>query len=196
MSYPYIPFYPRCIRSMRPFLTRLSVTQGKVPRMRKVLLFLLFPLGLVACDQSPERSVGAAHPPKASQIVLTGRWYDAAQVARGGKIFQQYCASCHKPDASGTPNWRQVGADGRYPPPPLNGSAHAWHHPMQVLRRTVRIGGVPLGGSMPAFGDKLSASQIDDVLAWVQSHWPERVYRIWEQRNAQSGKPKTPMNEG
>ncbi len=49
---------------------------------------------------------------------------------------------------------------------------------MQVLRRTVMIGGIPLGGSMPGFGGQLNAQQIDDVLAWVQSHWPERIYRV------------------
>ncbi len=161
--------------------------------MKRRLLVLLLPVGLAACNQSPDSSVAGDNPPAVTQAAVTGRWYSADQVARGGELFQQYCATCHKPDASGTPNWREVGADGKYPPPPLNGTAHAWHHPMQVLRRTVMIGGVPLGGSMPAFGDKLSPSQIDDVLAWVQSHWSERIYRVWDQRNAQRGKPMKPM---
>ena len=112
-----------------------------------------------------------------------GRWYSQAQVDAGGKVFAENCASCHGKSAQGkVANWKKPDADGNYPPPPLNGSAHAWHHPLSQLKRTVRQGGVPLGGQMPGFGDRLSEKEIESVLAWVQSHWPDEVYAAWVQR--------------
>lgn len=113
------------------------------------------------------------------------RWYSHGQVETGGLLFQQNCAVCHKPDASGTPNWKETDEAGKLPPPPLNGTAHTWHHSLPVLRRVVTLGGARLGGTMPAFGGKLSSEEIDAILAWVQSHWPDRIYAIWQERNSQ-----------
>ncbi|MEN8180389.1 MAG: cytochrome c [Pseudomonadota bacterium] len=124
------------------------------------------------------------------------RWYNQAQVARGDNLFQLNCAVCHKPDASGTPTWRERDANGVLPPPPLNGTAHAWHHPLSVLRRTVRLGGVPLGGTMPGFAEKLNPEEIDAVLAWVQSHWSDEIYRVWHERNEQASKSLQPISKG
>lgn len=114
------------------------------------------------------------------------RWYSNSQVAKGNKLFQANCATCHQADASGTREWRKPDASGHYPPPPLNGTAHTWHHPISVLRRTVQKGGIPLGGTMPPFGDKLSPEEIDNILAWVQSHWSDEVYAAWNSRNLQA----------
>jgi len=119
------------------------------------------------------------------KAVVSGRWYNSAQIERGNKLYQVNCASCHKPDTSGTPDWKKVDAQGKYPPPPLNGTAHAWHHPLSTLRRTVIEGGVPLGGNMPGFGDQFNSEQIDDILSWIQSHWSDEIYSIWNEQNAQ-----------
>jgi len=120
-----------------------------------------------------------------AQLALadTGRWYTEDQVTRGAGIFSQNCAECHGPNAEATQNWREPNADGKYPPPPLNGTAHTWHHPLDVLRRTIRTGGVPLGGLMPPFEDKLSAQDIDAAIAFFQSKWSDKVYSTWLARN-------------
>jgi mono/diheme cytochrome c family protein len=112
----------------------------------------------------------------------TGRWYNTAQLAQGELLFRQHCASCHGEAAEGVANWRELDANGHYPPPPLNGTAHAWHHPLEQLRGTVRRGGVPLGGQMPPFRTLLSDTEVDAVLAWVQSHWSAEIYHGWLQR--------------
>ncbi len=150
---------------------------------RKLLLPVLAGLLLNACSQTdaPKSKTTAAAKPTAAPPT---RWYTQAQVARGGPLFQQHCATCHRPDASGDPNWKEVDANGKLRPPPLNGTAHAWHHPLPLLRRIVRTGGVPMGGTMPPFGDKLTADQIDAILAWVQSHWSDQVYAAWQQIDA------------
>lgn len=111
------------------------------------------------------------------------RWYSERQVAEGGPLFQTHCASCHGPEAASTPNWRELDENGNYPPPPLDGSAHAWHHSLDLLRKTVRDGGIPLGGQMPPFREILAADEIDSVLAWVQTHWSDEIYSMWSERN-------------
>lgn len=117
------------------------------------------------------------------------RWFNADQVAQGEKLFLENCAACHGNNAEATPNWKQTDANGNYPPPPLNGSAHAWHHDLEILRRTIRQGGKPLGGQMPAFEDRLNAGQIDAIIAFFQSKWPDEIYTRWAGRFATSDLP-------
>jgi hypothetical protein len=75
------------------------------------------------------------------------RWYSSEQVERGRTVFQEHCASCHGVRAQGVvEEWQKTGEDGKYPPPPLNGTAHAWRHSLAVLRRTIREGNAKLAG--------------------------------------------------
>ncbi|WP_457675829.1 c-type cytochrome [Thiolapillus sp.] len=164
----------------------------------RIMFFLVLPAAalLSACSDSDQNPTGKMPAMPASTIHKgmqpapgpVERWYDDAQVARGELLFPQNCAECHKADASGDPDWKQLNAEGKLPPPPLNGTAHAWHHPMPLLQQIVRRGGIPMGGSMPAFGDKLSNEQINDILAWVQSHWPDPIYARWHQMTVQAAK--------
>ena len=107
------------------------------------------------------------------------RWYTPQQLAQGEVLFKQNCAVCHGQNAEATPNWKQSDANGIFPPPPLNGTAHAWHHDLEVLRKQIREGGQKLGGVMPAFGDTLTSEQIDMVIAYFQSKWPDELYQRW-----------------
>ena len=125
-------------------------------------------------------SDGAARPDfEASE---TPKWWSAEQAAHGRQLYAQHCAECHGKTAEGADNWREKDSDGNYPPPPLNGTAHTWHHDLGALRRVVRFGGEPLGGVMPAFQDSLSPEDIDSVLAHIQSLWPEEIYYRWNLR--------------
>lgn len=81
--------------------------------------------------------------------------------------------------AQGASNWQRPGLDGKYPAPPLNGSGHAWHHPQFALKTTIREGTARLGGNMQAWNDKLSDRDIDAVIAWMQSVWPEEICQAW-----------------
>lgn len=112
-----------------------------------------------------------------------GRWYTGEQVEQGARVFAQSCGECHGANAEATPNWRETTPEGTYPPPPLNGTAHAWHHSLDVLRRQINLGGVPLGGVMPAFKDKLSAADVDAAIAYFQSKWSDETYAVWLERN-------------
>lgn len=110
------------------------------------------------------------------------RWYSEQQVTQGEQIFKQNCAACHGPNAASIKNWRQTDKNGNYPPPPLNGTAHAWHHSMDVLRKTIREGGQKLGGVMPPFENRLSTEQIDSAISYFQSKWTDDIYDKWAGR--------------
>jgi len=155
--------------------------------MRNILYLCVAAIGLAGCEdtamETPERWTDSSMPTGALPNM---RWYSPEQVKEGATLFRTHCAECHGRDAEGTPNWRRRGEDGTFPPPPLDGTAHTWHHPLTVLRNTVKQGGVPSGGTMPGFADKLDDRQIDAILAWVQSHWSEEVYTLWLQRARQA----------
>ena len=109
---------------------------------------------------------------------------DGALLAKGKSLFRQNCAVCHGENAEGTvENWQERDASGRLPPPPLNGTAHAWHHTLNALARTIRQGTIPIGGSMPAWGDKLTDDEIFAIIVWFSSLWPDELYAIWMDLN-------------
>lgn len=116
-------------------------------------------------------------------IADSERWYTHNQLEQGAAVFAQHCAECHGPNAEAKPDWRVKTPEGKFPPPPLNGNAHAWHHPLDVLRRQIRLGGAPLGGAMPAFKDKLTDGDIDAAIAFFQSKWSDEIYAAWSERD-------------
>ena len=114
------------------------------------------------------------------------RWYDREHVARGAVVYADNCAVCHGQNGEGTQNWRERTADGKFPPPPLDGTAHTWHHPIAILGRQIKFGAPGGMGSMPGFADKLSDEQIVDVIAWFQDRWPDEIYANWLKIEARS----------
>ncbi|MDN5751694.1 MAG: cytochrome c [Nitrosospira sp.] len=119
----------------------------------------------------PAPSVAAAKPPKN----LAARKLDPEKIKRGEAVYRANCAGCHGPNGEATPSWRNPGADGRYPPPPLDDSAHAWHHSTETLERMIRAG----SPGMPAWEGKLTNQEIDDVIVWIKSLWSDEIYDIW-----------------
>jgi len=110
----------------------------------------------------------------------TMRTIDSAQIKRGRQIYLKNCTVCHGINGEGSPDWQKRLPDGTYPPPPLNGTGHAWHHPKKVLVDTIKHGTARLGGKMPAWKDKLSDQDINDIIAWFQSQWPDELYQAWQ----------------
>ncbi|MGD8526471.1 MAG: cytochrome c [Thioalkalispiraceae bacterium] len=149
--------------------------------MKHTLLLFVMALLLSACTE--DETVQAGREADTPRPI---RKMDFAQISRGGTLFQQHCAVCHGRQAEGAPDWQQMDANGKFPPPPLNGSAHAWHHPQQVLVDTIKNGTVKQGGNMPAWKDKLSDEQINAIIAWFQSKWSDEIYSAWYVRDQHS----------
>ncbi len=121
---------------------------------------------------------------------LAARNLDPEKIKRGEAVYRANCANCHGPNGEATPGWRNPGADGRYPPPPLDGSAHAWHHSTETLETMIRVGSPAAIGGMPAWDGKLTNQQIDDVIVWIKSLWPDEVYDIWLKEIENKPQPK------
>lgn len=154
-------------------LCKYTLEKGIIMTLKNILTLLpavvIFTVALTVSVQADERT-------------------NFALVTKGGKLYQQNCAGCHFVEAQGTATWRQRDADGKFPPPPLNGTGHTWHHPKTVLINLISDGTTSRGGNMPAWGDKLSKQDIQAILVWLQSKWPEKTYQTWleiDQRSRQ-----------
>ncbi len=161
--------------------------------MKKMLFIFAISFVLVSCSkEEPSKSVTsestaviAVKPVTTNVTPLPASQadFDFSKMALGGKLFKQNCATCHGDNAEGTPDWRKRNPDGTLKPPPLNGTAHTWHHSKELLMSIITTGTVNQGGNMPAWGDKLSQQEIDAILTWVQSKWPEEIYTSWLEIN-------------
>ena len=140
-------------------------------------------LMLTACD-SDSGSTQRLQTPAGPAVKRTN---NPALVLQGQTLYKQHCVQCHGVNAEGDALWRKPDAQGYYPPPPLNGSGHTWHHPRATLHAMIKQGspvdeqGRPQG-RMPAWGRALDDEQIEALIAWFQSLWPDPVYAIWYDR--------------
>jgi len=105
----------------------------------------------------------------------------ALMIARGKIIYESYCVSCHQVNLIGAENWKSVDEDGHRKAPPLNGTGHTWHHDDATLHNIIKYGLVKLvknyEGKMLGFEDNLKDKDIDSVLSYMKSFWPEDVYQ-------------------
>ncbi len=147
-------------------------------RVQVLATGFLVGLLLVGCSDDPrtveKSSTVSASADSASFAV--SRWYNAEHVQRGAVVFAENCAGCHGKKANGYFTWQTRGPDGKFPPPPLNGTGHAWHHPLQALVTQVKFGARNDQGKMPGFGQTLSDQEILDAIAWFQDFWPDNLY--------------------
>ena len=112
---------------------------------------------------------------------LIKRVNDPAQITYGKKAYQEYCAKCHGLNAEGAVDWRKQLPNGKFPAPPLNGTGHAWHHPMATLQNVIKNSRP--NSEMPAWKDTLNDAEIDAIIAWFQSQWPDEIYTSWKRKS-------------
>ena len=144
-----------------------------------LLIMSLCMVALPACNASSDKAV---------------RWYSPEQVELGARVFADNCAQCHGLQAQGlVKDWKQRLPDGSYPPPPLNGSAHAWHHRLPLLVEIIQQGGALYDGKMPGFKSSLSEAEQRAAIAWFQSLWSDEIYRLWAADRKSSDIPFAPV---
>jgi len=117
---------------------------------------------------------------------------DNRNLTIGRTLYAEQCASCHGANLEGQPNWRTPDANGVLPAPPHDASGHTWHHDNQLLFEYTRLGGeealatrgvTGFASGMPGFGGALDDGEIWDILAYIQSTWPDRVQEMQAGRN-------------
>ena len=111
---------------------------------------------------------------------------ESKQIAQGQALYAVRCASCHGKNLEGQPNWQTPLPNGRMPAPPHDKSGHTWHHADKALAGVTKLGLKPFAGDsyesdMPAFGAILSDDEIDAILTYIKSTWPERERAYQEQ---------------
>jgi len=142
----------------------------------KNIIFITSVLLISACSDEEKQTAIVIQEPSKNSVQ---RSFDFAQLKRGGELFQKNCAVCHGTEAQGTSNWQKKDADGKYPAPPLNGTAHAWHHSLDDLKGTIKKGTFRIGGKMPPWEGSLSDAEIEDVITWFQAKWSDEIYTVW-----------------
>lgn len=109
----------------------------------------------------------------------------------GAEIYNASCASCHGANLQGQPDWQTPNADGSLPPPPQNEDGHTWHHADRVLLDYIRLGGAKalaqsgvenFNSGMPEFGSVLTEAEIEAVLDYIKSSWPENIKIVQQDR--------------
>lgn len=151
---------------------------------RRVFAFCAALLGLLAAGAS--LWVWSIRPETNSLRADSG---DARQVALGGTVYRQHCASCHGARLEGQPDWRTRKPDGRLPAPPHDETGHTWHHGDRQLFEITKFGiaGVAPGyqSDMPAFEGMVVDSEVWAVLAFIKRSWPPRIQSRQERINQQ-----------
>jgi len=143
---------------------------------KNILITAAVLLGLWACDGASPQPGRAIATPSGPPIQ---RFHEPQQLVLGEQVYRQHCSKCHGENGEGDPGWRKRDAEGMFLPPPLNGTGHAWHHARRWHREMILYGSQPGKGRMPAWQGKLSETEIEAVIEWFQSRWPDRVYAAW-----------------
>ncbi len=143
-------------------IASIVYTLSKGEYMKILMIFVV--LLLVSCDKDTTQN-------KKSSIAL-------------GKItFANNCATCHGDKAQSTvEDWRKPLPNGSYPAPPLNGTAHTWHHSPASLLGTINNGGKEFGGWMPAFKEKLSSDEKEALIDYIYDLWPQEIKEQYDKR--------------
>ncbi|MEQ8658830.1 MAG: cytochrome c [Hyphomicrobiales bacterium] len=106
---------------------------------------------------------------------------ERAELQLGQNVYQTNCAACHGTNLQGEPNWQTPGADGLMPAPPHDETGHTWHHTTELLFAITKYGIVEAANlegyqsAMPAYEGVLTDGEIEAVLSFTKSHWPEEL---------------------
>jgi mono/diheme cytochrome c family protein len=93
---------------------------------------------------------------------------------KGERTYKEFCVTCHGAEGVGETHSVQSLTSREYiSAPPLDASAHAWHHTDDQLAETIRNGS-PRTGRMPAWGALLTDQDVDAVIAYMKSLWTDR----------------------
>lgn len=92
-------------------------------------------------------------------------------IAKGHKIYERYCQACHGENGVGE-RPKNMYAEDQYGfvAPPLDNSAHGWHHTDANLLQTI-LNGSSRNPRMLPFKDIISREDAKDTVAYIKSLW-------------------------
>ena len=103
-------------------------------------------------------------------VGLSGSWLYAADPAAGAKVSRTHCAKCHGDEGRGDGGGLQkLQVDVKPVPWPDKAAMARWKD--ADLRQIITLGGKAVGKSkvMPPYRDKLSETELADVIAYIRS---------------------------
>lgn len=103
----------------------------------------------------------------------------SGEASEGRVLYAANCANCHGANLEGQVDWMKRLPNGRLPAPPHDESGHTWHHSDKQLFTIVKMGLAAIApgyeSDMPVFDGVLTDVQIEAVLGYIKSTWPERA---------------------
>jgi mono/diheme cytochrome c family protein len=172
---------------------------GRMINRQATLLALVIAAVLIvsACASSPSTSTTLVPPLSSSSAAAADKIpptppLDPDRVKEGEVIYGQYCASCHRADLSGDPDWKTRNADGSLRPPPHDNTGHTWHHSDALLLSLTRDDSVFPESRMPSFGGTLTDDEIIAVFEFIKASWGPQERDIqwrvtWSEENREQG---------
>lgn len=143
-------------------------------KLKHLLIAVFGIITLVSFSEAKSEASSTAGGKKIIKRDINPRLY-----SQGQRLYQLNCATCHGRQAEGARDWRTPDAQGKYPPPPLNGTGHTWHHSSKALKFVIMNGTAKIGGNMPAWKDKLTMQEIELILTWITAQWSDEIYTAW-----------------
>ncbi len=94
-----------------------------------------------------------------------------AAIARGEALYRDTCQACHGVRAVGErPDDMYARDEFGFVAPPLDNSAHGWHHSDSDLVATI-LNGSPRNERMRGWKDEMTEAQARDIVAYIKSLW-------------------------
>ena len=140
---------------------RAGAAQAVVPRKR-------------AMPKKGSVFIAAAAVGGVALVIATFSWPGAssggltasAKPQHGKVLYKQYCASCHGSVGQGELDWKYK----EHGAPPLDSSAHAWHHEDAQLVSMILDKPRP-DSPMPPWRGILSRDDVIDLVAYIKTLW-------------------------
>ncbi|MBI5043757.1 MAG: cytochrome c [Nitrospirae bacterium] len=97
-------------------------------------------------------------------------------VARGEGLYKKNCIACHGEKGAGEnpADIYAMDSKGNYVAPPLNESAHAWHHTDEQLVEII-LDGSSINPRMIAWKNQISKDDARTLVEYIKSLWSERI---------------------
>jgi mono/diheme cytochrome c family protein len=109
----------------------------------------------------------------------------SSEITKGEEVYRQYCQGCHGIKAIGQDPENPNGGlndENQYIAPALNGKGHTWHHPPIFLFQQIKNRKINKLSPMPPFSGILSDDEINAVIAYIKSLWPDEIRKKYYEK--------------